>query len=316
MQRKISLLLLACCLMIVFIGCSKDTPNETSSYEKGIEALHVEELPEAKKHFETTVNDEDKDQEQAKEYLNYIDTAEDMQDALSEEDYDQAIEIYTSIKDDEKFSSIQFMLSDDQDELEKVMSQRGKIAGKLSLLKDLTKENQADEFIKKQLNELLDNEYLSANQKQNIKELQNNEDTENNEDENQTAEEDEQKEETTVNETSSDNEEENNANTDENHNENDDNENKQEEADKSKSESDLSEEEAESLVYDFVKDNEVVDLDLLEENVVVLNMDHETEDGDYVFQLYEVKDDGHGGHTATYGWYEIDVETKEIEEII
>ncbi|HLR54258.1 MAG TPA: hypothetical protein VK078_05975, partial [Pseudogracilibacillus sp.] len=86
--------------------------------------------------------------------------------------------------------------------------------------------------------------------------------------------------------------------------------------DKSKSESDLSEEEAESLVYDFVKDNEVVDLDLLEENVVVLNMDHETEDGDYVFQLYEVKDDGHGGHTATYGWYEIDVETKEIEEII
>src|SRR5699024_7703814 len=297
MQRKISLLLIACCLMIVFIGCSKDTPNETSSYEKGIEALHVEELPEAKNHFETTVNDEDKDQEQAKEYLSYIDTAEDMQDALSEEDYDQAIEIYTSIKDDEKFSSIQFMLSDDQDELEKVMSQRGKIAGKLSLLKDLTKENQADEFIKKQLNELLDNEYLSANQKQNIKELQNNEDTDTNENENQTTEKDEQEEETTVNETSSDNEEENNANTDENRNENDDNENKQEEADKPKSESDLSEEEAESLVYDFVKDNE-------------------TEDGDYVFQLYEVKDDGHGGHTATYGWYEIDVETKEIEEII
>src|SRR5699024_8396086 len=171
--------------------------------------------------------------------LNYIDTAEDMQDALSEEDYDQAIEIYTSIKDDEKFSSIQFMLSDDQDELEKVMSQRGKIAGKLSLLKDLTKENQADKFIKKQLNEMSNNEYLYAKQKQNNKELQNNEDTENNEDENQTAEEDEKKEETTENETSSDNEEENNANTDEKHNENDDNENKHEEADKSKSESDL-----------------------------------------------------------------------------
>lgn len=318
MQKKISILLLASCLMFLFMGCNKDTPNESSSYEKGIDALHVEELPEAKTHFEATVKDEDKDQEQAEEYLAYIESAEDMQDALSEEKYDQALEIYTSIKEDEKFSSIQFMLSKDQDDLEKVMAKRGEIDGEIKLLTDLASTNQAENFIQAQLKELLDNKYLSKDQKKAIKELQDDEDTDDSNDEKQAATEDESKD---VNdeteEVSPDNDEaENNVTDDGNQNENEENNNNDDEVENSDSESNLSEEDAESLVYEYVKENEVVSIELLEENVVVLNMDHKTEDGNYVFQLYEVKNDGDSGHTATYGWYEINVETKEIEEII
>lgn len=306
------------CLVILLIGCKNDRPNEASSYEKGIDALHVEELQDAKKHFESAVKNEDKEQEQAEEYLTYIETAEDMQDALSEEDYDQALEKYMAIKDDEKFSSIQFMLSKDQDELEEVMAERGEIDGKLGLLTDLTDTDQADSFINDQLKKLSDNKYLSAKQNKTIKNLQNNENNSKEEkpqeNENDDSNEEENETDWEENNSDSDNEDiEENHHNDEIQDENDENENNEEEAD---SESDLSKEEAESLVHDYVKENEAVDTALLEDGTVTLHMDHETEDGKYVFQLYETVDQGDSGHTATYGWYEINIETKEIEEMI
>lgn len=312
MTKKLSVLLLMSCLVVLLIGCKNDKPNEASSYEKGIDALHVEELQDAKKHFKSAVKDEDKDQEQAEEYLTYIETAEDMQDALSEEDYDQALEKYKAVKDDDKFSSIQFMLSKDQDELEEVMAERGEIDGQLGLLTDLTDTDQADSFVNDQLKKLSDNKYLSAKQNKAIKNLQNSENNGNSKEEQPQKTEDEngheEENESNGKKNNSDNEDtEENHHNDENQNENNENGN---------GENENNEEEAESLVYDYVKENEVVDIDLLEDGTVTLNMDHETEDGNYVFQLYETVDQGNSGHTATYGWYEINIETEEIEEMI
>lgn len=205
------------------------------------------------------------------------------------------------------------------------MAERGEIDGKLGLLTDLTDTDQVDSFIKNQLQKLSDNKYLSKKQNKTIKNLQNNQENGNskeekpaetrnkdgNEEENETSDEEDKSDaenaDTEENNNNAENQDENNKN------ENGENENNEEEAD---SEADLSKEAAESLVYDYVKENEVVDTALLEDGTVNLHMDHETDDGNYVFQLYETVNQGNSGHTATYGWYEINLETKEIEELI
>src|SRR5699024_2377839 len=171
---------------------------------------------------------------------------------------------------------------------------------------------QADSFVNDQLKKLSDNKYLSAKQNKAIKNLQNSENNGNSKEEQPQKTEDEngheEENESNGKKNNSDNED-----TEENHH---NHENQNENNENGNGENENNEEEAESLVYDYVKENEVVDIDLLEDGTVTLNMDHETEDGNYVFQLYETVDQGNSGHTATYGWYEINIETEEIEEMI
>lgn len=72
--------------------------------------------------------------------------------------------------------------------------------------------------------------------------------------------------------------------------------------------SEITIEEAEQLVKDFI---EIEDYPQLR-----VEYDHNDENGDYVFQVFESVDDGQGGHTATWGWYGVNPKTKEVYDIM
>lgn len=66
----------------------------------------------------------------------------------------------------------------------------------------------------------------------------------------------------------------------------------------------LSKEEARQIVIDFAQ--------VRNNDNLKTQYDHE-EGNDYIFQVYEVVDDGGGnGHTATYGWYGVNKLTGEV----
>lgn len=61
--------------------------------------------------------------------------------------------------------------------------------------------------------------------------------------------------------------------------------------------------EAEKLVKDFINI----------ENYPQLRVEYDhKENGDYIFQVFESVEDGQGGHTATWGWYRVNPNTKKV----
>ena len=77
-----------------------------------------------------------------------------------------------------------------------------------------------------------------------------------------------------------------------------------------KKEAGLTKEEAEQLVKDYIDMEQYPQLEI--------EYDHDDkEKGDYVFQVFEVVNDSEeGGHTATWGWYGVNKETKEVYEMM
>ncbi|GGP16483.1 hypothetical protein [Oceanobacillus neutriphilus] len=68
----------------------------------------------------------------------------------------------------------------------------------------------------------------------------------------------------------------------------------------------ISESEAENLVKEYLS---ITDDDL---NVVT---DHQDENGNYVVQVYSVVGEGDSSHTSTYGWFIVNKETGEVEQM-
>ncbi|MGM9956291.1 MAG: hypothetical protein ACI35J_10590 [Peribacillus sp.] len=66
---------------------------------------------------------------------------------------------------------------------------------------------------------------------------------------------------------------------------------------------------AEQLVKDYV--------DAENNPHLQIQYDHDDEKGDYIFQVFEVVNDSNeGGHTATYGWYGVNKQKKEVYEVM
>lgn len=70
----------------------------------------------------------------------------------------------------------------------------------------------------------------------------------------------------------------------------------------------LSVKEAEQLVKDFIEIKDYPQLSV--------EFDHNDDNGDYIFQVFESVEDGQGGHTATWGWYGVNPKTKEVYDIM
>lgn len=69
--------------------------------------------------------------------------------------------------------------------------------------------------------------------------------------------------------------------------------------------------EGKELVAEFIKMNDSSNL--------TIQFDREDEKGNYIFQVYEIVIDNpetKEGHTATWGWYSVNPETKEVEDLM
>lgn len=71
----------------------------------------------------------------------------------------------------------------------------------------------------------------------------------------------------------------------------------------------LSKSQAEKLVKDYV--------DMENFPHLQIEYDHDAEKGDYIFQVFEVDEGSQkNGHAATWGWYGVNKETKEVYEVM
>lgn len=78
---------------------------------------------------------------------------------------------------------------------------------------------------------------------------------------------------------------------------------------KKESDSSFTKADAEQLVKDYV--------DFETNPQLQIHYDHDDEKGDYIFQVFEVVNDSNeGGHTATWGWYGVNKEEKEVYEVM
>ncbi|TFB14194.1 hypothetical protein E3U55_14185 [Filobacillus milosensis] len=56
-------------------------------------------------------------------------------------------------------------------------------------------------------------------------------------------------------------------------------------------------------------------LRISEDSKYKVEMDHKNNDGDYIFNVYEVVEQEGNSHTATYGWYKVDAENGGVEDL-
>ncbi|MGG4267952.1 hypothetical protein [Peribacillus simplex] len=71
----------------------------------------------------------------------------------------------------------------------------------------------------------------------------------------------------------------------------------------------LSKSQAEKLVKDYV--------DMENFPHLQIEYDHDAEKGDYIFQVFELEEGSQkNGHAATWGWYGVNKETKEVYEVM
>lgn len=299
------------------VGCNKDKKEE-SALDLGVEALENENVEEAKEQLKQ-VSEEDKDQ--AKLYLELIQSAELIDQSFKSEDYDAALDTYYEMKMNENFSKVTFIFADEEEQLEEMLIERANIDGKINALLDFfdpgDPEMSANELYLLKSDDMLKSDYLTSEQEIQIKEFQKavqkrieeitagKESTEQETD----AEEEQNQQEA---------EDENNQQETEEKEEQDKDENTQQENDKpSKDENQsksLTHEEAKEEVLKYLYGNNVILEDTIEGSNFILDYDHD-ESGKYVFHLYEiVQPEGEVGHTATVGWYAVDPNTGEVTD--
>ncbi len=293
-------------IAFLLVGCNSDK-NEPSALELGIEALENEDKEEAKEQFQDA-SKEDKDE--ANEYVELMESAEKIHQALLDDEVEEAVNTYQEVEENEKFSLVTFIFADEEATLTQVLEERKlideKINALLAFFEPEDPEMSANELYMLKTNDMLEEEYVTSEQEEAIKEFQEavqqiiDERTQGSESPQQKPEEEEKEEETEAPEEEGKQEED-----------------KQEEdkQDEENGESAvLSHEEAKDAVYTYLYGEGAGDSS--EDSNFKLEFDHD--DGDaYVFHYYEVVDHGDGdGHTATLGWYAVDSKTGEVTDIM
>ena len=315
MNKKIYLFFSLILILILATGCNSDK----KALEKGKEALANEQLEEAKEFFNKAV--EKGDNEDAKEYLQVIETAEELVTRTEEEDFDQAIEQLDELKEHKLFNEVHFIIRDSEKVLEEVINQREEINKQISLLEERLEVNGEnfvpDDAFFESIDDLLSEKFISKDQidqltkLHEIAEQKQDQQPNNNQGNNEKPEQPNQPGENTEPEKPN-NQEGNNGSQDQeqpgNINDNEDENGDSEHTDDGNQpdeEDFLSIEEAQTLVEQFLATE--YSQDYLNSDDVNLNYDHD-ENGNYIFQFYQVAD----GRTQTLGWYGVNPVTKEV----
>jgi len=296
--KKLSIGIAVLFIITFTIGCSKDK-DEKSELQLGIEALDHEDVTVAKEHFKEA-SDEDKDQ--AEEYLDLIAAAELIDEAMKEDEIDNAVRTYEEIKDRQEFQRVTFIFVDQGEKLAEIMEERKIIDEKIRALQAFfdpeDPQMSANELYILKSNDMLEQAYVTQEQENAIKEFQ--------EAVNKRISELAQGSEA---ETEKPNTEEN---TDKDTTE--DNNDEKNKEDNEKDSDILTHEEAKKAVYEYLYGEEAGDSQSEDSNFT-LQYDHD--DGDkYIFHYYEMVNDGDGGHTATLGWYAVDSKTGEVTDLM
>lgn len=307
-MKRVSILIAVLVVVLFTMGCSKDK-DEKTELELGIEALDNEEVTKAKEHF-NEASEEDKNK--AKEYLDLIAAAEFIDEAMGDDNIDDAIHTYEEIEEHQEFHRVTFIFIDEGERLAEIVEERKRIDEQLrALIAFFYPEDppmSANELYLLKSGDLLEQEYVTEEQETAIKDFQ---DAVNKriaelaqgsekETDKSSAEEDTDKGEPEGNT--------NEGNTGGNNSEQNDDKNKE------KDSGVLTHEEAKKSVYEYLYGEGAGDSESEESNFK-LELDHE--DGDiYVFHYYELVNDGDGGHTATLGWYAVDSKTGEVTDLM
>lgn len=305
-MKRISIFIAVLFVVLFTIGCSKDK-DEASELELGIEALDNEEVTKAKEHF-NEASEEDTDQ--AEEYLDLIAAAEFIDEALKEDEIEDAIHTYEEIKEHQEFNRVTFIFVDEGEKLVEIIEERKRIDEQIRALQAFFDPEDppmsANELYLLKSGDLLEWAYVTEEQEAAIKSFQ--------DDVNKRIAELAQGSETETEEPPLE------EDTDKDETEGNDNEGntgdseKDEDKDNDKEPNILTQEEAKKAVYEYLYGEGAGDSEPDDSNFK-LQLDHE--DGDiYVFHYYEMVNDGGGGHTATLGWYAVDSKTGEVTDLM
>lgn len=302
-MKKMGLGFIAILLLLMITACGG---SKESAFDQGLAALHDKDIDAATKAFNTSIDDEESEADKAAKYIEMIDQAESIEPFLEDEAYDEALEAYTDLKAEENFSNVYFIIEDDVETLDEIMASQAEIDGQLSMMKELIDAKiKAVPIYEELLEQISKEKYLSQAQEDTIKQLE--------KDIKALKGDEETDDETTSDEDdASDSEDETADNADDNNAESDEN-NTDDEQDNAEGSEDAADQ-AYSLAYNFVIEQGIVSKSMLDNGNVKLNMDHQDGNGAYIFQLFEVVSDGGSGHTATWGWYSVNLESGTVSE--
>lgn len=315
--KRIMLFILSLTLILFMVGCNKK--EDISAFDLGVEALENEKIEEAKEHF-AKVSDEDQDE--AELYIELIEAAELIDASLQDDDESLAVETYETIKEEEYFPKVRFIIEEDLNYLDEILVERTKIDDLMNALMTFfdpeDPEMTATELYLLKSDALLESDYLTSEQALLIQEFQEKvkkstmgtqKDTDSE------AQVEESKQETKPEEKPGQEETNNQENQDTSKKEDKTESTKPEESNTESKSSKLTHDEAREVLLKHLYGNaEIVD-GSVENGDFRLDYDHDDLEGNYVFQLYEVvQHEGEAGHTATVGWYGVNPTTGKITD--
>lgn len=269
-------------LLCVLVGCTS-TKKIEQYIEEGKNALQNENVEEAKNFFSLAL--EEGESEEAEQYLTVIDLAEKFMDHTEAEDFDEAIELFEKLKEHPFYNDVAFLIMETEEKISIVIEKRKEIDEKIEGLKELydpeVEDMMPSELYLVESEKILEEEYISKEQIQRVRDFQK---AAKEQAEKLFKQMDEEKERIEREE-----------------------QRKLEQQPKKK----LSVEEAKEMLYDYLV-TYVYSKEALSHPDVYFDFDHENEDGNYIFQVYEVVFTDDIGHTATWGWFGVDPDTHEI----
>lgn len=269
-------------LLCVLVGCTS-TKKIEQYIEEGKNALQNENVEEAKNFFSLAL--EEGESEEAEQYLTVIDLAEKFMDHTEAEDFDEAIELFEKLKEHPFYNHVAFLIMETEEKISIVIEKRKEIDEKIEGLKELydpeVEDMMPSELYLVESEKILEEEYISKEQIQRVRDFQK---SAKEQAEKLFKQMDEEKERIEREE-----------------------QRKLEQQPKKK----LSVEEAKEMLYDYLV-TYVYSKEALSHPDVYFDFDHENEDGNYIFQVYEVVFTDDIGHTATWGWFGVDPDTHEI----
>ena len=286
MRNKYAIISILILVLLITAGCAQNK-KINDEISKGQAALADEKIDLATEHFQAAIKIGESDV--ATHYLNLIKLAREFNINVENEAYDKAIDLFNDLTTHKYFDEIKFFTEKNIKHLEKVISKREEIEEEINHLESYYDKNDLsavpDPLYKETVNNILEMELVSQDQTARVKALEK-------------LIKEREKTLAVVPEQNEPNKP-----------------IKQEKPIKSdkpvETNKNLTLGQAESKVYRFLVN--IYSEETLKQPNLHLNYDHNDENGNYIFQFYEVViTENEDGHTATWGWYGVNPSTGEI----